>query len=69
MTIRFLLEIAVLIAVGYCGFQSGTLFIKVILGLGSPVLIMIIWGLFGSPKATYLWHGWYHFVLELFILV
>ncbi|QGS68557.1 DUF2568 domain-containing protein [Oceanobacillus sp. 143] len=50
----FFLELAGLIAFFYWGFHAGTgLFIKILLGLGGPVLVAIIWGHFLAPKASY----------------
>jgi Protein of unknown function (DUF2568) len=42
------------VALGYWGFKTGAnMAVKVILGLGAPVLAVVIWGLFVSPKAKY----------------
>lgn len=52
--IRFLLELIVLGSVGYLGFKINlSITFKVCLGIGLPFIIAIIWGTFGSPKATY----------------
>lgn len=54
LTIRFLLELCMLVAVGYWGFKTGSgWFLKILLGIGAPVLIALIWGLFVAPKAAY----------------
>jgi len=51
--VRFLLEIAALIALGYWGFTTGqTLLTKILLSLGAPLLIGLIWSRFGSPGAA-----------------
>jgi hypothetical protein len=50
--LRFLLEITALIVFGYWGFQYGTTtVVKYGLGVGIPLVVAVIWGLFGSPKA------------------
>ncbi|RDW18348.1 hypothetical protein CWR48_12265 [Oceanobacillus arenosus] len=50
----FLLEVAGLISFSYWGFHLGKeFFIKILIGLGTPVLVAIFWGLFLAPKATY----------------
>ena len=66
--IRFLLEILVLIILGYWGFQvsNGTM-MKIIAGIGTPLLAAVLWGLFGAPKATYLLHGFPFLILEIVI--
>jgi len=54
IAVRFLLEICVLISVGYWGFKTGSgWFLKILLGIGIPLLIAVIWGAFGAPKAAY----------------
>jgi hypothetical protein len=48
--LRFLLEIAALVAVGYWGFRlPNGLFIQVLGGIGLPVLIAILWAVFRVP--------------------
>jgi Protein of unknown function (DUF2568) len=51
LAVRFLLEICALAAVGYWGFHTGNGMMKWVLGIGAPILIAMIWGVFGSPKA------------------
>jgi hypothetical protein len=67
--VRFLLELCLLAAVGYWGFktQSGW-FMKILFGIGLPALIVILWGMFVSPKATYTLSGASHLTLELVLL-
>ena len=50
--IRFLLEVCALLSLGYFGFQTGKEFLmKLVLGIGIPVLFAVLWGIFGSPAA------------------
>ncbi|MDM5247768.1 YrdB family protein [Lysinibacillus sp. G4S2] len=66
LALRFLLEICVLMALGYWGLQTGKgIFFKLLLGIGAPVLVAIIWGTFGSPKAAIPADGILHIMLEL----
>lgn len=68
LALRFLLEICVIIAFGYWGIQNGKgMFFKLLLGIGAPVLFVVIWSLFGSPKATFPLNGALHFMLEFVI--
>ncbi|MFF2793661.1 YrdB family protein [Lysinibacillus xylanilyticus] len=68
LVLRFLLEICVLMAYGYWGIQTGKgIFFKLLLGIGAPALFVVIWSLFGSPKATCPLNGALHFMLELVI--
>ncbi len=52
--VRFLLELAALAAFGYWGATmraSGAL--RVVLAIGLPLAVAVLWGLFVSPKARY----------------
>ncbi len=43
--LRFLLELAVLVALGYWGFHTNSPPIfKVTLGIGAPLLALVVWG-------------------------
>jgi hypothetical protein len=53
LALRFALELAGLAAFGYWGFVvPGDLRLKLLLGLGGPVLAAVLWGLLASPKAA-----------------
>jgi hypothetical protein len=41
---------------------------KVILGIGLPILIAVIWGMFVAPKAMYPLHGAAHLALGFVLL-
>jgi hypothetical protein len=61
LALRFSLELAALVALGYWGFHAdrGTL-AKVGLGLGAPLLAAVVWAVFGAPKSDHhLTGGWY----------
>ena len=49
--LRFLLEVLLLVAVGYFGFTFGGL-VGWILGLGLPATFVAIWGAFVAPRAA-----------------
>ena len=69
LLIRFLLELCMLIVVGYWGFKihSGWV-MKIIFGIGLPILIAVIWGLFIAPRATYPLSGISYLAVELILL-
>ncbi|QQP14926.1 YrdB family protein [Lysinibacillus agricola] len=68
LALRFLLEICVIVAFGYWGLQTGKgIFFKLLLGIGTPVLFVVLWSMFGSPKATIPLDGAWHFMLEFVI--
>jgi hypothetical protein len=50
--LRFGLELAMLAAVSYWGFSQFDGVVAVLVGLGAPLLIAVIWGTFMSPKAA-----------------
>ena len=63
--VRFLLELCMLAAVGYWGFKTGSgWFLKIASGIGGPVLIAVIWGMFVAPKAAYPLHGFVLLAME-----
>lgn len=68
VAVRFLLELCVLAATGYWGFNTGSgWFMKILLGIGAPLLIAVIWGMFAAPKANYHLGGPMLFVLEVLV--
>ncbi len=51
--LAFLLEVCMLVALGYWGFHAGQGAVaQFALGLGAPILAAIFWGLFMAPKAA-----------------
>ena len=72
LAVRFLLEIAGLIAIGYWGWQQGEGFLSYILAIGLPVIAAIVWGTFAVPddpsrsgNARVPIPGWLRLILEL----
>jgi len=69
LLVRFLLELCMVAAVGYWGFKNHSGWVmKIIFGIGLPILIAVIWGLFLAPKATYPLGGISYLALELILL-
>jgi len=53
LLLRFLLELCMLGAVAYWGFETGDgAAMQALLGVGAPLLMAVVWGVFISPKAT-----------------
>ncbi|MFC4407383.1 YrdB family protein [Haloarchaeobius iranensis] len=51
--LRFLLEVAALVAIAYWGFETGdSLPVGIALALAAPAVVAVVWGVFGSPKAA-----------------
>ena len=52
--VAFLLEIAMLISIGYWGFVEGkTILTKYSLSIFLPIVAIILWGFFAAPKSKY----------------
>lgn len=49
LTLRFLLEISALVAIGYWGFDQHNDIQRFIIGLGGPLIAAILWGVFAVP--------------------
>ncbi|MFO7684309.1 MAG: YrdB family protein [Chloroflexota bacterium] len=66
--VRFALELCLLAAFGYWGFQleRGWL-VRIVAGIGLPLLVAVVWGMFIAPKAPYLLAEPGRFLLELLL--
>jgi hypothetical protein len=52
LTLAFAGELATLVALGSWGFgQGGSTATKVLLGIGTPLVAAVLWGLFAAPQA------------------
>lgn len=52
LALAFLLELCALAALGYWGFLTGSGAVaKISLGVGTPLLAVILWGVFAAPRA------------------
>ncbi|GAA4570314.1 hypothetical protein GCM10023176_28570 [Micromonospora coerulea] len=53
LTLAFLLELALLAAAGWWGFHlDAGLPVRLLAGIGAPLLIAVVWGVFCSPRAA-----------------
>lgn len=69
LLVRFLLELSMLAAVGYWGFKTHPSWaMKILFGVGLPILIAVLWGVFVSPKATYPLKGLARHAVEFTLL-
>jgi hypothetical protein len=66
LALSFLLELCVLVALGYWGFQAGQGTIaKIGLGIGAPMLAVVVWALFGAPKSAWRLQGPWFLILRV----
>nr|BBH87616.1 hypothetical protein KTC_23670 [Thermosporothrix sp. COM3] len=66
LMLAFLLELALLVAVGYWGFtMAQTTLLKLVAGVGLALLMAIIWGCFEAPKAPWLLPEPWRFISKL----
>jgi hypothetical protein len=66
LAVRFLLELCLLVAVGYWGFHTGRGAIaKIVLGIGVPLLVAVVWGAFLAPRAARRLHEPWRVLLEV----
>lgn len=68
LVLRFVLELCALGALAYWGFSTGdNLLMKILLGVGAPLLAAVLWGLFVAPKASVKVQGPVHFALQVLV--
>lgn len=66
---RFLLELCMLATIGHWGFKTQPEWtMKILLGIGLPALIAVLWGLFVAPRAMYPLSGIPHMLVSLILL-
>ena len=66
LTLSFLLELCVLVALGYWGLQTGQGTIAQIgLGIGAPLVAVVVWALFGAPKSAWRLQGPWLLILRV----
>ncbi|GIK56417.1 MAG: hypothetical protein BroJett015_20800 [Chloroflexota bacterium] len=66
MTVRFLLELCMPAALAYWGFQrDGGWLLRLVAGMGAPLLAATVWGLLIAPKAKRRLADPWRFLVEL----
>lgn len=70
MTLRFILELCLLAALAYWGFQlEGGWPLRLLVGIGAPLLAATVWGLLVAPKAKRRLADPARFVCELVLFI
>ncbi|MHC0037686.1 YrdB family protein [Pseudoneobacillus sp. C159] len=55
LLLRLLLELGVLLSIGYWGFHLKSIsMVRFGVGVGVPIIVMVVWGMFIAPKSAYL---------------
>ena len=68
LALRFLLELCALGALGYWGFKTGNgTIMKIVLGIGAPLVAAVVWGTFVSPQAPVQLPGLLVLVLQVLV--
>jgi hypothetical protein len=66
LALAFFLELGVLAALGYWGFQTGQGTIaRIALGVGAPAVAVVVWSLYGAPQAIWHLNGVFRLLLEV----
>jgi hypothetical protein len=66
LALMFFLELGALAATSYWGFQTGSgMVARIGLGIGAPAVMVLVWSLFGAPKARYRLHGFSFLLLKV----
>jgi hypothetical protein len=68
LALSFLLELCLLAALGYWGFQTGQgLVMQIVLGIGAPLLVAVLWGAFMSPRAPIRLTVLFHLIVQMLL--
>lgn len=69
LLVRFLLELGMLAAVGYWGFKTHSSWaLKILFGLGLPVLLAVIWGWLMAPRSAHRLSGIPFLIMDMILL-
>ncbi len=69
LLVRFLLELCMLAAISYWGFKTHSGWtLKILFGIGLPVLMAVIWGWLMAPRSTHRLSGVPFTVMDLILL-
>jgi len=68
LAVAFLLELCMLAALGYWGFQTGgSVPLNIILGIGAPLIAILIWARFMAPTSAHRLTGSAYLLVKLIL--
>jgi hypothetical protein len=74
LTLRFILEICALVAIGYGGWHAAEGFWRYLLAIGLPLIAATLWGMFRTPNephapqhSTRAVSGWVRLLIEALV--
>jgi hypothetical protein len=53
LAVKFLLELCALAALAYWGATTGPVWLNVVLGIGLPLLVALVWGRWAAPRSAH----------------
>jgi hypothetical protein len=66
LVLALLLELGVLVALAYWGFATGaTIPVKIVLGMGAPAAVIIVWAIWGAPRSERRLQGRAYWLLRI----
>ena len=65
LALKFVLELGALAAFAYWGWRTGPTAVNVLLGIGAPLAMGVVWGTWAAPKASRRLAGRPRIALEL----
>jgi Protein of unknown function (DUF2568) len=64
LALSFFLEFCMLVGFAYWGFKTGSsLMAQLFLGIGVPLVVIVVWGVFLAPASMRRLHGLPHWIL------
>jgi hypothetical protein len=70
LALSFFLELCMVLAYGYWGFTTGSGWVmQLLLGIGIPLAVIVIWGIFLAPASKRRLQGALHWALEIILFV
>ena len=70
LALSFFLELCMVVAYGYWGFITGnSLVTQLLLGVGVPLAVIVVWGIFMAPSSSRRLKKVPHWILEIILFV